>query len=158
MCQLARRLDDARTWGGWQTPDMADDGMDMSTDETERHPSNGWLVLPFETAQAFEAWLDAHHADQPGLWVKFAKKGRGIASITLPEAIEVALCFGWIDSKMHRYDDDYYVLRFQPRGAKSSWSASNRDLAERLIADRRMRPAGLARVKAAKADGRWPAP
>jgi uncharacterized protein YdeI (YjbR/CyaY-like superfamily) len=127
----------------------------MAEDEIERHPSDGWVILPFETKQAFEAWLDAHHADQPGLWVKFAKQGRGIASISLPEAIEVSMCFGWIDSKMHRHDDDYYVLRYQPRRQKSRWSDRNKDLAERLIADGRMRPSGLAEVKAAKADGRW---
>jgi uncharacterized protein YdeI (YjbR/CyaY-like superfamily) len=127
----------------------------MAEDEIERHPSDGWVILPFETKQAFEAWLDAHHADQPGLWVKFAKQGRGIASISLPEAIEVAMCFGWIDSKMHRYDDDYYVLRHQPRRPKSRWSDRNKDLAERLIADGRMRPSGLAEVETAKADGRW---
>ncbi|MGH8835846.1 MAG: YdeI/OmpD-associated family protein [Actinomycetes bacterium] len=121
----------------------------------ERHPSDGWLVLPFETKQAFEDWLDANHRERPGLWVKFAKKGRGIPSVTLPQATEVALCFGWIDSKMYRYDDDYYVLRYQPRRPRSNWSASNKELAERLIANGRMRPAGLAEVEAAKSDGRW---
>lgn len=135
----------------WHTPDM-------TADEVERHPSDGWTVLPFQTARAFEAWLDAHHADTPGLWVKFAKKGRGIASISLPEAIEVAMCFGWIDSKMYGYDDDYYVLRYQPRRPRSNWSARNKDLAERLITDGRMRPSGLAQVQAAKADGRWDTP
>ncbi|MEP6666543.1 MAG: hypothetical protein ABJA81_08865 [Nocardioidaceae bacterium] len=124
-------------------------------DEIERHHSDGWAVVPFKTAQAFEAWLDTHHGDQPGLWVKFAKKGRGIASITLPEALEVAMCFGWVDSKMHRYDDNYYVLRYQPRRPKSTWSTRNRVLAERLITDGRMRPTGVAEVEAAKADGRW---
>jgi uncharacterized protein YdeI (YjbR/CyaY-like superfamily) len=129
----------------------------MAGHEIERHPSDGWAVLPFVTWQAFEAWLEKHHADQPGLWVKFAKKGRGIASISLPEALEVALCFGWVDSKMHRYDDDYYVLRYQPRRPRSTWSARNKDLAARLIAHGRMRPSGFAQVEAAKADGRWDA-
>jgi uncharacterized protein YdeI (YjbR/CyaY-like superfamily) len=130
----------------------------MAANEIERHPSDGWAVLPFQTGQAFEAWLDTHHAHQPGLWVKFAKKGRRIASISVPEAIEVAMCFGWVDSKMHTYDDDYYVLRYQPRRPKSSWSARNKDLAGRLITDGRMRPSGLDQVEAAKADGRWDAP
>ncbi len=130
----------------------------MTADEIERHPSDGWVVLSFETKQAFQAWLETHHADQPGLWVKFAKKGRGIASISLSEAIEIALCFGWIDSKMHSLDEDFYVLRYQPRRPRSMWSARNRDLAERLIAEGRMRPSGLAEVAAAKADGRWDAP
>jgi uncharacterized protein YdeI (YjbR/CyaY-like superfamily) len=121
----------------------------------ERDPQDGWAVLPFADPQAFEAWLDDHHAAEPGVWVKFAKKGRGIASITLPEAIEVAMCFGWIDSKMHGYDEDHYVLRYQPRRPKSAWSQRNKELAERLITDGRMRPAGLAAVESAKADGRW---
>ena len=124
---------------------------------TERHPSDGWPVLPFATAAAFEAWLDEHHADGPGLWVKFAKQNRGIESISFDEAREVAMCFGWVDSKMHRVDDDYYVLRWQPRKPRSNWSARNKALAERLIAEGRMRPAGRAQIEAAQADGRWAA-
>ena len=127
----------------------------MAGAEIERHPSDGWVVMPFETQDEFEAWLATHCADQPGLWVKFAKKGRGIASVTFPEALEVAMCFGWVDSKMHRYDDDYYVLRFQPRRPRSTWSANNKELAERLLTEGRMRPSGLAEVEAAKSDGRW---
>jgi uncharacterized protein YdeI (YjbR/CyaY-like superfamily) len=130
----------------------------MAANEMERHPSDGWAVLPFETGQMFEAWLEDHHADWPGLWVKFAKKGRGIASISFPEALEIAVCFGWVDSKMHRYDDDYYILRYQPRRPRSNWSAPNKDLAERLITEGRMRPSGLAQVEAAKSDGRWDSP
>jgi hypothetical protein len=87
--------------------------LDVDVDEIEQDPSDGWAVLPFETKQAFEAWLEDHHADRPGLWVKLVKKGRGIASITFPEALEVAMCFGWVDSKMHTYDDTYFVLRYQ---------------------------------------------
>jgi uncharacterized protein YdeI (YjbR/CyaY-like superfamily) len=127
---------------------MADQGI-------ERHPTDGWVVLPFETERAFEAWLEAHHADTPGLWVKFAKKGRGIATISFPEAVQVATCFGWVDSKMQSVDDDYYVLRYQPRRPKSNWSGSSKELAERLIAEGRMRAPGLVQVEAAKADGRW---
>ena len=125
--------------------------------EAERHPSDGWLVLPFASGAAFEAWLDAHHGEEPGLWVKFAKKGRGIATVTFEEALEVAMCFGWVDSKMHRVDDDYYVLRFQPRRPRSSWSQSNKELADRLTAEGWMRLGGLAQVAAARADGRWDA-
>jgi uncharacterized protein YdeI (YjbR/CyaY-like superfamily) len=125
--------------------------------DVERHPSDGWPVVAFEDAQAFEAWLDDHHGDQPGVWVKFAKAGSGIRSIRLPEALEVALCFGWIDSKLDPYDEHHYLLRYQPRRPRSNWSARNKVLAERLIADGRMRPAGLVQVHAAKADGRWDA-
>ena len=128
--------------------------MEPSVQE-ERHPSDGWLVLPFATGAELEAWLDAHHADEPGLWVKFAKKGRGIPTVTFEEALEVAMCFGWVDSRMHRVDDDYYVLRYQPRRPRSHWSAGNQELAERLLAEGRMRPSGTAQMEAAKADGRW---
>ena len=121
----------------------------------QRHTSDGWPVLSFATAAAFEAWLDEHHADGTGLWLKFAKQNRGIDSIGFDEALEVAMCFGWVDSKMHRVDDDYYVLRYQPRKPKSNWSARNKALAERLIAEGRMRPSGLAQIEAAQADGRW---
>jgi uncharacterized protein YdeI (YjbR/CyaY-like superfamily) len=124
---------------------------------TERHPSDGWLVLPFANAPAFEAWLEANQADQPGLWVKFAKQNRGIATVTFDEALEIAMCFGWVDSKMHRVDDDYYVLRYQPRKPRSNWSARNKALVERLTGAGRMRPSGLAQVEAARADGRWDA-
>ncbi len=132
----------------WQTPAVPDDG-------TERHPSNGWPIIAFENEQAFGAWLDRCHADEPGLWLKFAKKGSGIASITLGQATEVALCFGWIDSQMYGYDDDHYILRYQPRKPRSNWSARNKNLAERLVAEGHMRPAGLAQMETAKADGRW---
>ena len=121
----------------------------------QRHTSDGWPVLSFATAAAFEAWLDEHHADGTGLWLKFAKQNRGIDSIGFDEALEVAMCFGWVDSKMRRVDDDYYVLRYQPRKPKSNWSARNKALAERLIAEGRMRPSGLAEIESAQADGRW---
>ena len=121
----------------------------------QRHTSDGWPVLSFATAAAFEAWLDEHHADGTGLWLKFAKQNRGIDSVGFDEALEVAMCFGWVDSKMRRVDDDYYVLRYQPRKPKSNWSARNKALAERLIAEGRMRPSGLAQIEAAQADGRW---
>ena len=125
--------------------------------DVERHPSDGWIVLPFASAPAFESWLDANHANAPGLWVKFAKQGRGIPSVSFDEALEIAMCFGWVDSKMHRVDDDYYVLRYQPRRPRSNWSARNKALAERLVAEGRMRPSGRAQLDTAKADGRWDA-
>ncbi len=124
-------------------------------DEIERQSEDGWPVIGFEDAAALERWLDAHCEDSTGFWLKFAKKGRGIPSITLNEALEVMLCFGWIDSKLHRLDDDYYVLRYQPRRPSSAWSARNKALAKDLIANGRMRPSGLAAIEAAIADGRW---
>lgn len=115
--------------------------------------------MAFRDQRAFEDWLDAHEGSDngTGLWVKFAKKKSGIASITMPQALEASACFGWVDSKMQRYDEDHYILRYQPRKARSAWSPRNAALAGRLIAEGRMRPSGLAQVEAAKSDGRWPA-
>lgn len=113
--------------------------------------------MSFEGPEDFEAWLEAHGDEAPAVWVKLAKKGTGIRSLTLAQAIEVALCFGWIDSLGRRVDDEWFKLRFTPRRPKSNWSARNRGTAEALIALGRMRPAGLAEVEQAKADGRWDA-
>lgn len=111
----------------------------------------------FERAEDFEAWLEAHADEADEVWIGLAKKGRPVRSLTFDEAVEVALCFGWIDSLGRRLDDDWFRLRFTPRRAKSNWSARNRQRVEALIAAGRMRPAGLAEVERAKADGRWDA-
>jgi len=89
--------------------------------------------------------------------MKLAKKGTGVTTVTYDEALEVALCFGWIDAQVKRFDETYYLQRFTPRRARSRWSRRNRELAERLVAAGKMRPPGLAQVEAAKADGRWDA-
>ena len=112
-------------------------------------------VLSFAAASEFEAWLEEHHAEPGGILIKFAKAGTGIASITYPEAVEAALCFGWIDGQSKRLDDTYWVQRFTPRRPRSMWSRINRDKALALIAAGRMRPAGLREVERAQADGRW---
>ena len=112
-------------------------------------------VLPFENQAALEAWLEAEHATAPGLYVKIAKKGAGVPSVNWEQMVEVLLCFGWIDGRANRVDDTWYVQRITPRRKKSVWSLKNVGTAERLIAEGRMRPAGLAAVEAAKADGRW---
>jgi uncharacterized protein YdeI (YjbR/CyaY-like superfamily) len=112
-------------------------------------------VLPFADQAALEAWLEAEHARAPGLYVKIAKKGTGIPSVNWEQMVEVLLCFGWIDGRANRLDDRFYLQRITPRRAKSVWSAKNVATVERLIAEGRMRPAGLAVVEAAKADGRW---
>jgi uncharacterized protein YdeI (YjbR/CyaY-like superfamily) len=124
---------------------------------TSNMTQDEWAVIAFETAEAFETWLDANHGDAPGLWIRFAKKGRGLPSVTMNEAVEVALCFGWIDSRLQPVDDDHYIMRFQPRRPRSNWSARNKARVERLGAEGRMRPAGHAEVRRAKADGRWDA-
>ncbi len=112
-------------------------------------------VLAFPDQAALEAWLDAEHLTAPGLYVKLAKKGAGVPSVDWEQMVEVLLCFGWIDGRANRLDDAFYLQRITPRRAKSIWSAKNVATVERLIAEGRMRPAGLAAVEAAKADGRW---
>ena len=112
-------------------------------------------VLPFADQAALEAWLEAEHLTASGLYVKIAKKSSGVASITWEQMVEVLLCFGWIDGRANRLDESFYLQRITPRRPKSIWSAKNVATVERLIAEGRMRPAGLAAVEAAKADGRW---
>src|SRR4051794_8164116 len=114
-------------------------------------------VLRFATAADFEAWLDANHDRHPGIWLEIAKKGSRDRSVSYAEAIELALCFGWIDGQKRRGDDEHWLQRFTPRSTRSRWSKINRDKAEQLIAAGRMRPAGLTEVDRARVDGRWAA-
>jgi uncharacterized protein YdeI (YjbR/CyaY-like superfamily) len=111
----------------------------------------------FESRKAWEAWLDEHHATAPEAWVKIAKKASGIPSVSYDEAVEVALCYGWIDGQMRSLDSDFYVQRFTPRSRRSRWSKLNREKVARLIETGAMKPAGLREVELAKADGRWDA-
>ncbi|RBY92813.1 YdeI family protein [Blastococcus sp. TF02A-30] len=112
-------------------------------------------VLAFADAAALEAWLEENHGTAPGLYVRIAKKGTGIPSVDWAGMVEVLLCFGWIDGRANRLDDTWYVQRITPRRKKSVWSLKNVETVERLVAEGRVRPAGLAAVEAAKADGRW---
>ena len=114
-------------------------------------------VLGFASAALFEAWLNQQPAGSPGLWLKLAKQGAGLASLRKAEAIEAALCHGWIDGQLKPLDDKFWLVRYTPRSAKSRWSEINRATATRLIAEGRMTPAGLAQVEAARSDGRWDA-
>jgi uncharacterized protein YdeI (YjbR/CyaY-like superfamily) len=111
----------------------------------------------FETQDDWASWLEEHHADAPGLWLRLAKKDAGIASINYNEALEVALCYGWIDGQKKSYDTTSWLQKFTPRGAKSIWSKINREKAQQLIESARMRPAGLAAIERAREDGRWDA-
>ncbi len=112
--------------------------------------------MRFRSAAAFEEWLEAEHERSDGIWLEFAKKDSGVPTVTYAEAVEIALCFGWIDGQLKRSDEEgFYRQRFTPRRARSRWSQINREKAEALIAAGRMRPAGLAEVERAKADGRW---
>ena len=114
-------------------------------------------ITEFASAKAWEAWLRKRHDTSAGVWLKIAKKGTGVETVTMPEVIDVALCYGWIDGLRHKHDDVYFRQRFTPRKARSQWSKINRDKAEALIAAGRMRAAGLREIDAAKADGRWDA-
>jgi len=112
-------------------------------------------VLGFADQPALEEWLEAEYASAPGVYVKLAKKGAGVPSVTYAELVESALCFGWIDGRSNRLDDLFYLQRITPRRSRSVWSQKNVEAAEALIRAGRMRPAGLAAVEAARADGRW---
>ncbi|KAL2259001.1 hypothetical protein VTK26DRAFT_7460 [Humicola hyalothermophila] len=109
----------------------------------------------FESAAAWERWLEANHADATGIWLKISKQGSGIASVTYDEALDAALCFGWIDGQRKSHDDKHFLQRFTPRRKNSLWSKRNVNRVAALIAAGRMRQAGQAKVDAAKADGRW---
>ncbi len=111
----------------------------------------------FGTVAQWEQWLTERHADSPGLWLKLRKKEPGADWLDYQQALEIALCFGWIDGQKAAFDDRYWLQRFTPRRARSKWSKINRDKATALIEQGRMRPAGLAEVELARADGRWDA-
>jgi uncharacterized protein YdeI (YjbR/CyaY-like superfamily) len=113
--------------------------------------------IAFATIAEFEAWLDEQHDRSDGIWLRFAKKGSGIPSVTYAEVLQVALAYGWIDGQTKSIDETWYRQRWTPRRKRSLWSTRNRKFAEDLIAAGRMRPAGLAEVERAKADGRWDA-
>ncbi len=113
-------------------------------------------IRPFKTAKAWEAWL-AKHAGDSGVWLKIAKKDSGIATVTYAEALDVALCHGWIDGQKRSFDADWFLQRFTPRRPKGLWSKINIGHVERLVGAGRMQPAGQREVDAAKADGRWEA-
>jgi uncharacterized protein YdeI (YjbR/CyaY-like superfamily) len=114
-------------------------------------------IMPFASREAWEAWLEEQHATSDGLWLKLAKKGSGIETVTFAEALDVALCYGWIDSQADKFDGDYWLQRFTPRKLRSKWSQVNREKVAKLIEAGRMKPAGLREVERAKADGRWDA-
>lgn len=117
--------------------------------------SNNLPILSFDTASDWEAWLGEHHADTGGIWLKLAKKEARLPSVTYAEALESALCYGWIDGQKASFDDQYWLQKFTPRGPRSMWSKINCDKAVALIAEGRMRPAGMRQVELAKGDGRW---
>ena len=119
--------------------------------------TNDLPVKTFKSAKAWETWLAKQHAKSDGLWLQLAKKDSGIASATYPEAVEVALCYGWIDGLKRPLDGNYWIQHFTPRRPRSRWSVINKAKVEALIEAGRMQPAGLREVEAARADGCWEA-
>jgi uncharacterized protein YdeI (YjbR/CyaY-like superfamily) len=118
---------------------------------------NGIAVIAFRDAAEFEAWLEQHVHLQAGVWLKLAKKGAGVPSLTDDEAVDLGLCYGWISGQRKSYDLVYYLQKYVPRRPRSRWSQVNVAKVEALFAAGKMRPSGLAEVEAAKADGRWAA-
>lgn len=116
---------------------------------------SGLPVIGFRDEADFERWITAQPAGVAGLWVKFAKKGSGIPCLSKAAAIDVALCHGWIDGQLDKYDDAHWLIRFTPRKSRSKWSENNRKRAIELMEQGRLGSAGLAQVEAAKTDGRW---
>ena len=113
-------------------------------------------ILPFKTQRAFGAWLKKNHATAPGLWLKIAKAGAH-PTVTYGQALDEALCCGWIDGQKKPFDDEWWLQKFTPRGPRSIWSQINRDKVLALLAAGRLLPAGLAAIEAAKKNGRWEA-
>lgn len=111
----------------------------------------------FTSKKKWADWLERQHSKSTGIWLKLARKDSGIPSVTYDEAVEVALCYGWIDGQKKAFDENYWLQKFTMRGPKSIWSKINTEKAERLIDSGQMKPAGLQAVEAAKQDGRWEA-
>jgi uncharacterized protein YdeI (YjbR/CyaY-like superfamily) len=114
-------------------------------------------IKTFDSGAAFETWLAAHHATWPEVWIKIHKKGSGLSTVTPAEALDVVLCWGWIDAIRKAFDQRSFLQRYTPRGSKSVWSQINREHVARLIAAGRMTPHGQRQIDAARADGRWDA-
>jgi uncharacterized protein YdeI (YjbR/CyaY-like superfamily) len=114
-------------------------------------------VIAFRDAAEFETWLDAHVALRVGVWLKIAKRGSGVPSLTDDEAVDLGLCYGWISGQRRSWDEVHYLQKYVPRRPRSRWSRVNVARVEELTAAGRMRPSGLAEVEAARADGRWAA-
>ena len=117
----------------------------------------GQPIITFASADKFQQWLDQHHATSIGLWLQIAKKGCREETVSYADALDVALCFGWIDAQKRPVDERYWLQRFTPRRSRSRWSKINCAKVEVLIAAGRVQPAGLRAIEAAKADGRWEA-
>jgi uncharacterized protein YdeI (YjbR/CyaY-like superfamily) len=126
-----------------------------SSTTTKTTKFSGFAELQPRSRKAWRAWLQKHHASSSGVWLVYAKKHTGIPSLTYNDAVEEALCFGWIDSLLHPVDDQFFKQVFTPRKPKSAWSALNRTRVERIVAAGLMTPPGLAMIELAKKTGTW---
>src|SRR5438309_1188105 len=127
-----------------------------TVEDSVRVPMSTMQDLPIVQVadqRAWRRWLEQNHGTVAGIWLKLAKKGSPTPTVSYGEAVEEALCYGWIDGQVRAHDEHFYLQRFTPRRARSKWSRINRQKAERLMAEGRMRPSGLAQIEAAKADG-----
>jgi uncharacterized protein YdeI (YjbR/CyaY-like superfamily) len=124
---------------------------------SKREPPKEIPIIRFQNPQAWAEWLRENHAATAGVWLQIAKINSEIGSVTYDQAIEVALCYGWIDSQKKAYDQESFLQKFTPRGAKSIWSVVNRGKAEALILNGQMQPAGLTAIERAKQNGQWEA-
>lgn len=144
--------------GGEAEPDSAGPELDsVRIGDVPKAEHKGEPIIQFADAAAWEAWLEQHHAGATGVWLKIGKRKVGPATVTHAEALESAICFGWIDAQRDTLDERHFLQRFTGRRARSNWSQVNRTKALELIERGRMRAAGHAQVEAAKADGRWEA-
>ena len=129
----------------------------MPSSSKKKSPAAEQPVIAFASQAKWESWLADHHETSSGIWLKFAKKASGIPSVVYAEALDVALCYGWIDGQLKRLDVTWYMQRFTPRRARSKWSKINCAKVQTLIEQGKMKPAGQRQIELAKADGRWDA-
>jgi uncharacterized protein YdeI (YjbR/CyaY-like superfamily) len=121
----------------------------------EKADTNNLQIIPFASPLEWEQWLEINHTNNDGIWLKFFKKGSGVFSVTYEQALDEALCYGWIDGQKKKYDEQSYLIKFTPRRAKSIWSKKNIEHIARLQQHNKMKPNGIKEVEKAKTDGRW---
>ena len=132
-------------------------GSNPTPSAIEKRPPIDYPILAFRSSAEWDAWLGEEHSGCDGIWMRIFKVASGEASVTYAEALDGALCYGWIDGQKRRFDEVSWLQKFTPRRARSVWSKRNTEHVERLVKAERMRPAGLTQVETAKADGRWDA-
>lgn len=127
----------------------------MTTENKKKPAKSDLPLIPFASAAQWEEWLDQNHAISNGIWLQFYKKKSGVATVTYPEALDIALCYGWIDAQLKSIDELSYKQHFTPRRKRSVWSKRNTEHIARLTSEGRMKPSGIKQVEEAQADGRW---